>query len=65
MHWNSVAEFWAMGGYAGYVWWSFGLTVVFMLIEPLLIVRQRGSLVSRLKRLYRAEQRTGKQALGE
>ena len=24
MNWNSAADFWAMGGYALYVWASFG-----------------------------------------
>lgn len=59
MYWNSVADFLAMGGYAPYVWWSFGLTAAFMLLEPLLIRRQRQSLLARLRRLYRAEQRAG------
>ena len=25
MNWGSVGEFLAMGGYAGYVWWSYGM----------------------------------------
>jgi heme exporter protein D len=28
MQWHSVNEFLAMGGYAFYVWGSFGITVV-------------------------------------
>ena len=28
MQWNSVAEFFAMGGYGFYVWGSFGVTAL-------------------------------------
>jgi heme exporter protein D len=28
MQWNSLAEFWDMGGYAFYVWGSFGITAL-------------------------------------
>ena len=28
MHWTSLAEFLAMGGYAAYVWPSFGLALL-------------------------------------
>jgi len=37
MQWNSVSEFFAMGGYALYVWGSFGITALVMLAESLLI----------------------------
>ena len=40
MHWNSLNEFLAMGGYGFYVWMSFGLTALSMLIE-LLMLRRR------------------------
>ena len=40
MHWNSVGEFFAMGGYALYVWGSFGACVVLMVVEPLLAKRR-------------------------
>ncbi len=36
MQWNSVGEFFAMGGYALYVWGSFGACLVLMLTEPFL-----------------------------
>lgn len=42
MQWNSLAEFFSMGGYALYVWGSFGVTALALLAEPL-IVRQRQS----------------------
>ena len=37
MHWNSVNEFLAMGGYAFYVWGSFGITFFCMAIEVFLL----------------------------
>ena len=40
MHWNSVGDFFAMGGYALYVWGSFGACVVLMVVEPLLAKRR-------------------------
>jgi heme exporter protein D len=40
MQWNSVGEFFAMGGYAFYVWGSFGACVMLMLAEPFLARRR-------------------------
>ncbi len=33
MQWNSVAEFLDMGGYAFYVWGSFGITALVVVYE--------------------------------
>jgi len=33
MQWHSVSEFFAMGGYAFYVWGSFGATALVMVLE--------------------------------
>ena len=40
MKWNSLNEFFAMGGYGFYVWGSYAVAVVLMLIEPLLTARR-------------------------
>jgi len=48
MQWNSASEFWAMGGYAFYVWGSFGITALAMLAESLLIRSQRTSVLNEL-----------------
>jgi heme exporter protein D len=40
MQWNSVGEFFAMGGYALYVWGSFGACLLLMIVEPLLARRR-------------------------
>jgi heme exporter protein D len=55
MHWNSASEFFAMGGYAFYVWGSFGVTALIMVVEPMLVSRRRKNLMSRLKRQIAAE----------
>ena len=55
IYWQSFPEFLAMGGYAGYVWGSFGATALIMLAEPIVAIRRRNSLIARLKRQTRAE----------
>ncbi|MCM2290245.1 MAG: heme exporter protein CcmD [Sulfuritalea sp.] len=40
MQWNSVGEFFAMGGYALYVWGSFGACALLMGVEPFLAKRR-------------------------
>jgi heme exporter protein D len=50
MIWGSPAEFFAMGGYALYVWGSFGVCAVAMLIEPILLGRRRRAILRSLRR---------------
>lgn len=57
IHWNSFADFIAMGGYGFYVWGSFGATALIMAIEPMLVARNRKNTIARLKRQLRAETR--------
>ena len=49
MQWNSVSEFFAMGGYAFYVWGSFGATAVVMVAEMWLIRNRRKELLGQLR----------------
>ena len=49
MQWNSVSEFFAMGGYAVYVWGSFGATALVMVIEMALIRARRRELLEELR----------------
>jgi heme exporter protein D len=49
MHWNSVGEFFAMGGYAFYVWGSFGLTAAVVVGETLLLRSQRKIILRNLR----------------
>jgi heme exporter protein D len=55
MIWNSVGDFFAMGGYGLYVWGSFGVCAVAFLAEPLLIGRRHSEIVRTLRRQALAE----------
>jgi heme exporter protein D len=41
MNWGSAAEFFAMGGYAPYVWGSYGVTALCLIVEPLVVRARR------------------------
>jgi len=55
MQWNSVSEFFAMGGYALYVWGSFGLTAAVMIIEVLTVRKQRHDILRNLRQELQSE----------
>lgn len=40
MSWNGGGDFWSMGGYGLYVWGSYGVTALLMLLEPLIVARR-------------------------
>lgn len=50
---KAVSEFFAMGGYALYVWGSFGITALLMTAEPLLLRSRRRAILQRLARIAR------------
>jgi heme exporter protein D len=54
--WNSPTEFFAMGGYALYVWSSFGACALVLLFEPLSVRARFKAIVQRLKQEQLAEQ---------
>jgi heme exporter protein D len=51
MIWNSLSEFWAMGGYGEYVWGSFGVAALFMAIEVAQVSYERKQTLLRLRML--------------
>jgi len=55
MIWSSWSEFIDMGGYAGFVWWSYGVTMVFMVGEVVLLSKRKRTVIQRLGRLIRAD----------
>jgi heme exporter protein D len=57
IYWNSFGDFIAMGGYGLYVWGSFGVTALVMIVEPILVARNRKSTIALLKRQLRADAR--------
>ena len=54
--WNSPAEFFAMGGYALYVWSSFGVCAAVLLWEPTSIRFGKKAIIRRLQQERLAEQ---------
>ncbi|AMF93869.1 heme exporter protein CcmD [Vibrio fluvialis] len=49
MHFESMSDFWAMGGYAAYVWSSFGITFLSMLILWVASVRRGQTLLNEVQ----------------
>lgn len=56
MNWGSPAEFFAMGGYALYVWGSYAVAAILLGVELWLLVRRRRTLLKRLGRSLSALQ---------
>ena len=49
MRWESWSQFWAMGGYAVYVWGSVGVTALLMALEVLQARWAHRAVLSQLK----------------
>ncbi len=58
---NKVLEFLAQGGYAGYVWSAYGMTLVLLVIETLGLRRDQRAILTRLQRLLRLRNAGDKQ----
>jgi len=54
-----MKTFFEMGGYAIYVWPSFGIALLLMAIEPLLLRRRKTLAVKRIRRLQRMNEARG------
>jgi heme exporter protein D len=50
MNWASWSDFLAMGGYAGYVWGSFGVAAGLIAVEILLLGSRRRTALEQLRR---------------
>lgn len=50
MNWESPAAFFAMGGYGFYVWGSFGVCALLMLVEPILARKRHKQALRSLRR---------------
>ncbi len=53
MNWS---EFFHMGGYAFFVWTSYGLTLIVVVANIIAPIMQRKKIISRIKRAVRREQ---------
>jgi heme exporter protein D len=47
MHWSSLSEFFAMGGYGLYVWGSYGITLVLLGGEVVMLLKRKRDLSRR------------------
>ena len=56
MIWNSWNDFLAMGGYGLYVWGSFGVTALCMLVEIFWVQRAREQALNQIANELAAEQ---------
>ncbi len=52
----SWSEFFEMGGYAFFVWTSYGLTLAVIVLNIIMPVMQRKKVINRVKRAIRREQ---------
>lgn len=48
MQFNSVSEFFAMGGYGYFVWMSFGVTALVLGMEVMVVKRRQQQALTRL-----------------
>jgi heme exporter protein D len=57
---KSVSDFFAMGGYAFYVWGSYSVTALFMMMEVILVIRNKRTIMQRIARLARMNEQVDK-----
>lgn len=50
---EEMSEWFAMGGHGLYIWGSYFVTALFMIVEVILVMRRRRSVVQRLGRMIR------------
>jgi heme exporter protein D len=58
---NRMLEFLSQGGYAGYVWSAYGMTLLLLVVETVSLRRQRRAILTRLGRLLRLRNAGDKQ----
>ena len=51
MNWASWGDFFAMGGYALYVWGSYGVTLGLLVTEVILLIVRKRTILEHLSRL--------------
>ena len=51
--WQSLPDFFAMGGHATYVWSAYGLCFLLMVIELFLVIKRRRKALVQLKQFIR------------
>ncbi len=59
MNWGGWDNFWAMGGYALYVWGSYGVTFALIAAEVVLLRQRKRHVLAELQRGVRRQRRSG------
>ncbi len=54
MNWENPSQFFAMGGHGLYIWASYGVLLLFILVEIFAVKKHRKDITRRLKRLMQA-----------
>jgi heme exporter protein D len=50
LYWSSWSDFFAMGGYGVYVWWSFAFCIVALCLEGVLLRLVRAKTIAQIRR---------------
>jgi len=58
MNWASWSDFFAMGGYALYVWGSYGVVFGLLALEIALLIQRKRSILQQLDRMRSAVHRS-------
>jgi heme exporter protein D len=58
---KSLMQFLAQGGFAGYVWSAYGMTLALLVLETVGLRRQRRTILTRISRLLRLRNAEDKQ----
>lgn len=58
MSWGSADAFLAMGGYAWYVWGSYAVTLLLMVLEVIFLVSRRRAAATALEKAADGQRRT-------
>ncbi len=57
-----MSEFFHMGGFGAYIWSAMATALVLMLLEPILLVLKRRSVLTNIKRIKRLEERQNRKS---
>ena len=57
-----MSEFFHMGGFGAYIWSAMATALILMLLEPILLIIKRRSVLANIKRIKRLEERQNRKS---
>ena len=57
-----MAEFFHMGGFGAFIWSAMGAALFLMVLEPILLILKRRSIIKELKQAKRLDERRARDA---